>query len=346
MDQSRVNSYIRLEKPIERAEMDPRIYLHKKIPDAFSGIPVFSIMRNESYFLPHFLSHYRRLGVKSFLIYADRCSDAFVAALESQPDVSIMMGKGLRFEDAFGFQLDGRPRRLGSYLKEIVFSEVIPHQWSITVDADEFMILPPQFTDVGTFVESLDRLGQNHSSAPLVDFYPETLRLRNFSVDLDPFAGSPYFDRGPYHVRDPQTKKINIEKSGLRGRLFSRLVRQFPEALASADLASTSRPPLNFKVPLARSSPRLMRSGNHLLNIMPILANNCVLAHFKLYPGIDEKIASALQEKQYFQDSLEYRLLRCAVENMEDEDLRDDSSMLYASPADLLKAELLNYQEA
>lgn len=325
--------------------MDSRLYFHRKNSDPFIGVPVFSIMRNEHYFLPHFLAHYRRIGVKGFWIFADRCDEKFMAALESQLDVSIMLGKGLRFDDTFGLQSDGRPRRLGSFLKEMVFSEVMQNQWSLTVDADEFLIMPPQFTYIRDYTDYLDSCRQTHASAPLVDFYPERLRLRNFSAGMEPFVGSPYFGCGPYHIRDPHTKKIRIARSGFRGRLLERLALRFPEALASADVSRSSRAPLNFKVPLAKSSPSLSRVGNHLLNVMPTLADNCALAHFKLYPGIDNKIDNALRENQYFKDSLEYRLMKCAIDTMEDEDLRDQCSFLYSTPSDLVEAELLNSNE-
>ena len=52
-----------LVKYLHAAGHDIRLFL-----PAYAGIPLFAMMRDETYFLPHFLRHYRRLGVGSFAI--------------------------------------------------------------------------------------------------------------------------------------------------------------------------------------------------------------------------------------------------------------------------------------
>ena len=47
---------------------------------------LFAVMRNEMYFLPAFLAHYRALGVKQFVIVDDASDDGTTQYLAAQPD--------------------------------------------------------------------------------------------------------------------------------------------------------------------------------------------------------------------------------------------------------------------
>ena len=62
------------------------------------GLPLCAVVRNEMYFLPAFLAHYRGLGVGHFLMLDDRSDDGTRAFLASQPDVTLI-GSGRRYGD-------------------------------------------------------------------------------------------------------------------------------------------------------------------------------------------------------------------------------------------------------
>lgn len=55
-----------------------------------SGFTLLAVLRNEMYFLPDFLAHYRGLGVERFVFLNDRSDDGSFAYLCRQPDTVIV----------------------------------------------------------------------------------------------------------------------------------------------------------------------------------------------------------------------------------------------------------------
>ncbi len=66
---------------------------------------MFSVVRNEMYFLPHFLQHYRTLGVRDFWFLDDRSEDGTREFLLAQSDCGVMPSR-------FSWQESVRPRML------------------------------------------------------------------------------------------------------------------------------------------------------------------------------------------------------------------------------------------
>jgi hypothetical protein len=310
---------------------------HNKVE--VEGVPLFSIMRNEKYFLPHFLSHYRSLGIKSFFIYADRCDQEFLAMLRSNDDVHVLVSTRAKFDDLISFGNSRATTRFSYFLKEMISNIVLGGKWHVFVDADEFLILPPPLQSIPDYVEALKSAGMNYCFAPMVDFYPRTLRERNFPTSLPPLLGSPYFDSGRYHRLDPFTGKIANINSGVRERILAYLARNAQSQLSALDLKiSDIKRPVNYKFPLLQSSSEITRRGAHWISKVPSIENSATLAHFKYYPELDTKIASALGEGQYHNNSMQYRLLKVAIDTINDADLVFERSMKFTSSEDLIRA--------
>src|ERR1019366_3431623 len=121
---------------------------------------------------------------------------ATVDFLMTQPDCAVLRSDH-KFGDSFG--QDNVKRRLPAVLKERVPEAVLPGRWVLTVDADEFLVLPSGCPSLVEFIALLERIEQPYATAPMVDFYGETLDHRNYARSRDPFAGNPYFDVGPYY---------------------------------------------------------------------------------------------------------------------------------------------------
>lgn len=324
--------------------MDSRIFFHRKRPHDPERVTLFSIMRDEHYFLPHFLRHYRTLGVRHICVFADRCSPEFLSRLEAEPDVSILLGKDMSFADAFRRASDGSIIKLPSYLREQAAEELYPRQWVLFADSDEFLLLPPPFLRIDDFTAALDKAGRSYSYAPMVDFFPQQLALRNFGNDVSPFAGAPFFDSGPYHVIETGTGRLLTRRHGIRGRLFAYLLKHHrAELLQAFPEGSRVAPPANFKFPLLRQSAGVRWRGCHRITAAPDLSLGCALAHFKFYPELDAKLATALGEGQYYSASSEYRFLALAMKLLGRSDLPCAESVRFQSPADLVAASLLSH---
>lgn len=304
------------------------------------GLWLFTVVRNEAYFLGHFFEHYRRLGVRNFLVYDDGSSDGTGDILATQESCSVITS-GHAFDDNFGIDVSGKPRRLFTALRESVPEHYFRGQWVVSVDADEFIVLPPEMDSLPQLIGVLESRGQPFATAPMVDFYPETLDGRNYPEDLSPFAGNPYFDRGP--LFDWSTGRIfPIQfQRGVRYRLLRRLADTAPDLVAKIYGAHPVSLAKSWKVPLLRHGSGVRRIGDHEISVPPTPGPAVALAHFKFYPGLDDKVADAVKRGQYYNASMEYRFLQAAVARLGGESLLGPESVRYSGPSSLTLARLL-----
>jgi hypothetical protein len=306
---------------------ESKIYFHRRRPSFGAGIPVFSVMRDEDYFLPHFLEHYRRLGAGHFLIYADRCTERFMAALESQDDVSILLSNDVSFGTEVGVQKTGLPKRWATFLRERASNRLYAGKWHLIVDSDEFMILPPGFGKLAEFTGFLDSKGRNYAYAPMVDFHPRRLALRNHAADLPPFAVSHFFDAGPYHSLTPRGSLSEARHKGVRRRIATHLQKHFPEDM---ETIYGKNPVMNLmamthKFPLLKTGASQKREGDHFISNVDRLNHGCALA-----------------EGQYFRGSLKYKFIDLAIRKLDEFDLVCNSSVRYREPSDMVAARLID----
>ena len=317
---------------VKQASVEPR------------GPVVFSVMRDEDYFLPFFFEHYRKLGVDGFLIYDDRSGAPMLEFLNAQADCSIIRSEH-RFGDSFTPPGANYDRRLTHVLKESVPETLLKGRWVLTVDADEFLVLPSDFADLPQLIETLERLGQPYLTAPMVDFYGETLTARNYPRQLGPFEGNPYFDCGPYYFWQGGYMPTPFA-GGVRFKLLRQLYQRHPD-LVDRIYGDWAREPLFlWKAPLLKHGCGVTRRGDHALSVVPANPIEAALAHFKFYPDLDAKIAQALTERQYVAGSVQYELLKASIDLMGEESLVTWETCAYDGPASLEAAQLMHGPKA
>jgi hypothetical protein len=144
------------------------------------------MVRDEDYLLPFFFDHYRALGIEGFLIYDDRSAAPTLEFLNAQPNCVIVRSRH-RFGDRFGANPEGTPRRLGQVLKMSLPEALFAGRWVLTVDADEFLILPPGVAGLAQLIDRLEAARQPYLTAPMVELYGNTLGHRNYQRTLRPF---------------------------------------------------------------------------------------------------------------------------------------------------------------
>jgi hypothetical protein len=305
-----------------------------------SGPAVFSIVKDENYFLPFFFDHYRKLGVELFLIYDDRSGPETVNYLMEQADCAVLRSDGA-FGDRFGEDEFGTPRRLPQILKERVPDTFLPGHWVLTADADEFLVLPSGCANLPEFIGSLERIGQLYATAPMIDFYGETLDHRSYPRNLDPFAGNPYFEVGPYYYWTGSIWPFRLG-GGIRLRLLRMLCEQHVDRVAGifgGPLPSLGK---TWKVPLLKHGCGIARRGDHEISVAPRASDlSTALAHFKFYPDLDAKIDGALRERQYFAGSVEYSFLKAAIDLFGRDSLAGPETRRFEGPQSLERAGLL-----
>jgi hypothetical protein len=299
------------------------------------GMGMFCIVRDEIYFLPFLLDHYRRIGIDHFLFYDDKSSDGSRELLEAQPDCAVVTS-----DVPFG-AIVKKGVRYVNVLKRMVPGTVFGDRWVLTVDADEFLLLPEPFVDLKPLCAAIAQQGGSSAVAALVDFYPEKLSMRNYSAAWHPMKLNRFCDRGPLFEWPPHRRQPFMFDAGIRYRLGEMLFqRHRDEYLAIFDSHPHVTPGL-WKVPLLNLASGHWLVTNHSLNVPPFLGLQMVLAHFKFYPGLDKKIAYALRSKAYYANSREYRMLERAVHYFCDESLLCDQTIEYKSLRDLEQANLL-----
>jgi hypothetical protein len=171
----------------------------------------------------------------------------------------------------------------------------------------------------------------------MVDFYPRTLRERNFDRRLSPFVGSPYFDAGPLYDWFGRVKPKPFA-SGIRLRLLASLAKHAPQELAAIYGSHPRVPAKTWKVPMIKHGEGIFRLNEHEINRVPDLGFVGTLAHFKFTPGLDGKISMALKTRSYYNASMEYRFLESAIRHFDSQSLVGPLTRVYRGVDSLVEA--------
>ena len=284
------------------------------------------MVRNETYLLPHFLAHYRQLGVENFVFYDDHSSDGTVELLMQQPSCSIITsGRSFRQE-----MPDGRSFTL--YAKRHVPESLGAGRWVLTVDADEFLVLPRSLPTLGQLFAHLDARGHRCVLASMVDFHPRRLADRNYGPELSPFDGSRHFDVDRTFARSRRSPRPAPRFKGVRARLLAMLKQRHPVLHGQLVDGRNYTTASLWKVPLIKTGCGVALESVHEVNVQPPFEIELALAHFKFGPDLDGRIADALISRSYFRSSQEYEFLKLAIDVLATESLVYPGSMEYVGP--------------
>ena len=281
------------------------------------GVLLISTMRNEARRIPHFLSHYRALGITHFLIVENDSTDETRALLEGEPDVSLWSTSASYREARFG--MDWMGWLLARYGRG---------HWCLTVDADEILVYPDCETrPLPELTGWLDANGIETMSATMLELYPKG-PLSKAEAAGDPIASLPWFDPYGYDwTWQPRHQNISI-RGGPRRRMFF--------------AGDPDRAPHLHKVPLVKWHWRYAyASSTHIL--LPRHLNNGLdarlnrptgaLMHTKFLPDIIEKTEEEKIRAQHFTHPDRYGDYHAAL--IEGPELWTGESLRYEGPGQL-----------
>lgn len=266
-----------------------------------ADILVFTTLRNEAARLPHFLAHYREMGVAHFLIVDNGSDDGGAALLAEQPDVSLWRSEASYKRARFGVDwLNWLMRRHGH------------GHWCLTVDPDEFLVYPHCDTrPLSALTSWLDSIGRRAFPAMLLDMYPSGgIEDQPYREGQNPFEIARFFDPANYA----------ISKNDYFGNLW---IQGGPRMRAFFPQNPLAGPALN-KIPLVRWYWRYAYvSSTHML--LPRRLNQVfdeeggemesgVLLHAKFLSTLVEKSAEELDRHQHYANSQEYRAYNAGIE--------------------------------
>lgn len=248
-------------------------------------LAVVACMRNEMFMLPHFLEHYRRLGIKAFLI-ADNCSDdGTLEYLDEQPDVALFSA-----DTSYG------KSHYGVAWQQALLSNFRVGRWSLVADADELIVYPGwQKKPLAAMLEGSDMAGAEAVRLFMLDMYPKgPLSAVDFKSG-DPFAEAGYVDKEPFLTNWPGTgpfSNMATWTSAVRHRLLR-----------------NSRPELFVaqKIALMKYQPWMrLSAGLHYVADVKLAKKEMLFAHFKYHGEFRRKAQAEVLRKQHFNGAEEY----------------------------------------
>lgn len=143
--------------------------------------------RNERKIVPHFLEHYRRLGINFFLIVDNLSDDGTREYLLAQDDVAV-----------FSATSSYSASHYGVVWQRMILDNFCIGKWVVVADADEFLVIEgDEGFSIKDQTDDLTCKGFDAAVVAMVDMYPEgELEFADFSAG-SPHDLAPMFDRFP-----------------------------------------------------------------------------------------------------------------------------------------------------
>ncbi|MBF9044657.1 hypothetical protein HKCCE4037_15035 [Rhodobacterales bacterium HKCCE4037] len=308
-----------------------------------SALTVYSVMRNEHYCLAAFLDHHRKLGVEQFLILDDSSDTAFRAMLESEKDVVVLVGKH-RF-GATVLTRKGSPNRAGTEYKNAIPERFLFGKYSLYLDADEFLLLPPSCPTLPDLISFLENRNLDSCSALMIEFFPETWAVGGELANSNkPNTSDEMFDRYPWFDRELRLGDLSAPKPEVIGRTKSeKLMSLFFDPADRIDGRRFGSPKTKF--PIARVGDDAYRNGSHQVSGRRATDRHIALAHFVLRRDFEAKAHNAILEESHVNGSSKYKHYGRLIKELDGKvaALRDDDSLRYTGPAQLLDLGLMRW---
>ena len=256
----------------------------KQIAEA--PVIVVSVMRNEMIMLPHFLRHYRQLGVNAFII-ADNCSgDGTREFLLEQDDVVL-----------YSAETEYKYSHYGVAWQQAILAQYCLGKWALLADADELLVYPnDKDLSLLEFVKQADQKGGECIRTDMVDMYPYgSISEADFSKS-NPFDTAKWFDNPPlieWRIGSGQYSNGISLVSSLKHRLS-------PDTEPNV---FTSQ-----KYGLIKYKPWVRLSeGIHYASGVAKYSDVAYFAHFKYHAGFEKKVKEEVKRKQHYNDAVEYK---------------------------------------
>lgn len=246
---------------------------------------VVAVVRNESTILPHFLAHYRGLGVESF-IFVDNCSDDGTAELLHRQDDVVLYSTDTEY----------RHSHYGVCWQQAVLGNHCLGKWVVLADADEFLVYENcEETPLLRHLEEVEQEGGNGLMVHMIDMYPYgDLADARFS-EMNPFEAAPFFDR------DAQIELV------YGGGQFSNS-RNFVNGLRHRLAPSRINAYVSQKYAVFKYQPWIRFSeGVHYAANMTASTRNAYFAHFKYHSEFKAKVIREINRKQHYNNAEEYQ---------------------------------------
>ncbi|TVP45850.1 MAG: glycosyltransferase family 2 protein [Gemmatimonadales bacterium] len=244
---------------------------------------VVCMVRDGAVYLDTFLEHYRQLGASHMVLLDNGSRDETVDRAAGQPDVTL-----LRTHAPY--------RNHKVIAKRCLVSRYGVSNWVLCVDIDELFDYPLRHRcPLPAFLAYLNGGGFSAVVAHLLDMFPrgpllrapEPWRQTHRFYDLSSISRQPY--RKKYGERNrTATDRIEVLYGGIRDLRFG-------------------VQPMLTKHPLQFPGRGVRFVNSHNVHGARVADVSAALLHFKYVEGFTEYAETAVTERSFFRDSLEYR---------------------------------------
>jgi hypothetical protein len=250
-------------------------------------VVLVGVLRNEMLLLPHFLDHYRGLGVRAFFLVDNVSDDGTREYLLKQPDVAL-----------FSADTDYRDSHFGVAWQQAILGNFCMSKWVLVADADEFLVYPEcEHTSIQEYVGKLEADGIDAVRVNMIDMYPfGDLDEADFARQ-PPFEAAPWMDRKPlvpWRLGSGYYSNSASFTSALRHRMSGEAE---PHSFVSQKYALLRYRPWN----------RLSEGLHYAQGLTKIATQPAWFAHFKYHSGFKSKAEAEVLRNQHFDNSKEYR---------------------------------------
>lgn len=314
----------RREKTVDVKSVEDSLHIvHGSLrPDKLT---LFSIVRDEMFFIPSFLKHHREIGVEQFLILDDGSEDGTEEYLREQSDVVIIKSH-IRFGDRVKNDV-GQVRRAGLAFKEVIPMIFLNNKFHIYLDADEFLFLPPGVHSVSTILETLKEEGRCGIAASLVEFFPANIhdwlekgRPENLGELLDE---CPYFEPVPLIDVTESGSPIEIGRSKSESLFRTRIKEKRYIYIDIENLALRTRLRLTSaktKIPIAYNGVGVRRNGSHGITAPVSSKILLTIGHFVFTRNFRAKVKSAIVRRSHCKRGAKYQAYNLLIRKLQEGD--------------------------
>lgn len=254
--------------------------------DDSSSPIVFVVERNELQRMRIFFEHYRKLGVKQFVVLDNGSDDGTLAFLAGQAGTRV-------YQTLEAFQTQKKE----AWIEKLLVLNGL-NRWCIVVDADELLdYTGSEDHPITELITRANHLGHKRIWGYMLDMYADKA-IFSQEESAEPFiACYRYFDVDSYLLNrsdDPNTTRLYDEiYGGPRLRMFGRGMALSKQAIFFYE------------------KDLLYRSCHFMYPLMKWGEVPCwfVLRHYKFLPGDRKEYERRIREKCFYNNSIEYKVI-------------------------------------
>lgn len=263
---------------------------------------VIVVVKNELERMKLFYDHYRKLGVHQFVVLDNDSDDGTFEFLLSQNDTRI-------YQSTETFQTQ---KKEGWIEKLMALTGY--HRWYIVVDSDELLDYPgSENHPVEEMIRSVHTSGRKRINGYLVDMYPKEALFSSDCTIKSITENYRYFDTDGYYIKGDINSSQSTLVGGPRLRMFGISLTLSKQAMFYFDEQS-------FYLTCHSVFPFIAKSE------MPTLF---VLKHYKFLNKDYMEYQHRIQEKNFFNNSIEYRTIMAHFDRKSNASMYDQGSCEY-----------------